>query len=169
MNFQKERNVFRTFGRVAASTLPACAFALGCYGYVASDASHLKLGTDVAIELNDLGRLNLSPQIGAEVAQVAGILQQQSATDFSMKVSELTYLNGRTAMWSGEPVTIRQDYVKDVFEKKVSPRRTVAAVVAGAGIVGGAIAAHTLLGGGNGNGGGDKPVPPPGTGYRGHQ
>ena len=169
MSFQKERNAFRTFGRVALSTLPACAFALGCYGYVASDASHLKLGTDVAIELNDLGRLNLSPQIGAEVAQVAGILQQQTGTDFSMKVSELTYLNGRSSMWSGEPVTIRQDYVKDVLEKKVSPRRTVAAVFAGVGIVGGAIAAHTLLTGGNGNGSEGKPVPPPGTGYRGHQ
>lgn len=169
MSFQKERNVFRTFGRVALSALPACAFALGCYGYVASDASYLKVGRDVAIDLNDLGRLNLSPQIGAEVAQVAGILQQQTGTDYSIKVSEMTYLNGRTAMWSGEPVTIRQDYVKDVLEKKVSPRRTVAAVFAGAGIVGGAILAHTLLTGGNGNGSEGKPEPPPGTGYRGHQ
>src|SRR6184192_571375 len=169
MMLLKERNVSRTFGRVAAAALPACALVLGCYSYVPSDASYLRVGRDVAIEINDLGRLNLSPQIGSEVAQVAGILEQQNGTHYSIKVSELTYLSGRTAMWSGEPVTIRQDYVKGVLEKKVSPRRTVAAVFAGAGIVGGAIVAHTLLTGGNGNGSEGKPEPPPGTGYRGHQ
>lgn len=156
-------------GRVALAALPICLLSLGCYSYMPSDASLLRTGGDVAIELNDLGRLNLSPQIGAEVKQVAGILQQQTGTEYSIKISELTYLNGRTGLWNGEPVTIRQDYVKGVFEKKISPGKTAAAVLAGAGVVGGAIAAHTLVTGGNGSGDDGKPGPGTGTGSRGHQ
>jgi hypothetical protein len=156
-------------GRVASAILPATLFALGCYTYMPSDASLLRVGREVAVDLNDLGRLNLSPQIGAEVRQVAGILQQQTGTDLSIRVSELTYLNGRTAMWSGEPVTIRADYVRGVYEKKLSAGKTAAAALASAGVVGGAIVAHTLITSGNGNGSEGKPAPPPGTGSRGHQ
>ncbi|HST06971.1 MAG TPA: hypothetical protein VLJ83_02310 [Gemmatimonadaceae bacterium] len=154
---------------IAIAVVLGCATAMGCYSYVPSQASYLTPGRDVALQINDLGRVNLTAQIGAEVAQVAGILQQQTGTDYTMKVSELTYLNGKTAEWSGEPVTIRQDYVKAVLEKKVSPGKTAAAVLASAGVVGGAIIAHTLITGGTARGDGDKPVPPPGTGDRRHQ
>jgi hypothetical protein len=126
-------------------------------------------GKDVALVINDVGRVNLTGQIGSEVAQLAGILERQSDSDFSLRVSEVTFLSGRSQIWSGEPVTVRREYVKDVLEKKLSPKRTLAAVVAGAGVVGGAVAAHTLISGGSGNGGEGKPEPPPGTGYRGHQ
>jgi hypothetical protein len=162
-------SVLRSLGAVAVAAVLGSACTLGCYTYVPSQASYLQPGKDVAIEINDLGRVNLSPQIGAEVAQLAGILEQQTGTDYSIRISELTYLNGRTAVWSGEPLTIRQDYVKSVLEKKLSRRKTAVAFLAGAGIVGGAIAANTLIVGGNGSGGDNKPPPPPGTGYRGHQ
>lgn len=165
----KDLSVSRRSRTVATAIVLGCATALGCYSYVPSQASYLTPGRDVALQINDLGRLNLTPQIGAEVAQIAGILQQQTGTDYTMKVSELTYLNGKTAEWSGEPVTIRQDYVKNVLEKKVSPGKTAAAILASAGVVGGAVIAHTLITGGTGSGDGDKPQPPPGTGYRGHQ
>jgi hypothetical protein len=169
VDLMKDFSVSRQSGTVALAIVLGCAGALGCYTYVPSQASYLQPGRDVALEINDLGRLNLTPQIGAEVAQIAGILQQQTGTDYTIKVSDLTYLNGKSAMWSGEPVTVRQDFVKGVLEKKMSPRKTAAAVLASAGVVGGAILAHTLVTGGNGSGDGDKPVPPPGTGYRGHQ
>lgn len=157
------------FRAVAIATALCWAGAVGCYSYVPSQASSMQPGREMAVELNDLGRLNLSPMIGGDVAQISGILQQQSGTDYTIKVSELTYLNGKTAMWSGEPVTVRQDYVRTFMEKKVSSGKTAAAVLASAGVVGGAILAHTIVSSGNGNGGGDKPPPPTGTGYRGHQ
>jgi hypothetical protein len=165
----KQLSVSRQSRTVALAIVLGCVGTFGCYSYVPSQASYLTPGRDVALQINDLGRLNLTPQIGAEVAQIAGILQQQTGTDYTMKVSELTYLNGKTAQWSGEPVTIRQDFVKAVLEKKMSPGKTAAAVLASAGVVGGAVIAHTLITGGTGSGDGDKPVPPPGTGYRGHQ
>jgi hypothetical protein len=157
------------FRAVAIATVLCWAGAVGCYSFIPSQASNMQAGREMAVELNDLGRLNLSTLIGGDVAQIAGILQQQTGTDYTMKVSELTYLNGKTAIWSGEPVTIRQDYVRTFMEKKVSPGKTAAAVLASAGVVGGAILAHTIVSGGSGNGGEGKPVPPPGTGYRGHQ
>jgi len=148
----KHASVSRWSRTVAAAIVLGSAGVMGCYSYVPSQASYLSPGRDVALQINDLGRLNLAPQIGAEVAQVAGILQQQTGTDYTMKVSELTYLNGKTAQWSGEAVTIRQDFVKAVLEKKMSPGKTAAAVLASAGVVGGAVIAHTLVSGGNGNG-----------------
>ena len=168
MNPLKHVLISRSLRAVATAAVLGCAGTLGCYTYVPSQASYLQPGREVAVDLNDLGRLNLSTQIGAEVARVSGILQQQTGTDYSIRVSELTYLNGRTAMWSGEPVTIRQDYVRGVLEKKISAGKTAAAVLASAGVVGGAIVAHTLVTGGSGNGGDGKPEPPPGTGSRGH-
>jgi hypothetical protein len=158
------------FRAVAIATALCWTGAVGCYSFVPSQASNLQPGREMAVELNDLGRLNLSPLIGGDVAQIAGILQEQQAdTGYTIKVSELTYLNGKSAMWSGEAVKIKQDYVRTFLEKKVSPGKTAAAVLASAGVVGGALIAHTLVGGGNGNGGDGKPVPPPATGYRGHQ
>ena len=153
---------------VAIATVLCWVATMGCYTFVPSQASNLQPGREMAVELNDLGRLNLNTLIGGDVSQVAGILQQQTGADYTIKVSELTYLNGKTAMWSGEPVTVRQDYVRTFLEKKMSPGKTAAAVLASAGVVGGALIAHTVVGGGNGNGGEGKPVPPPGTGYRGH-
>ena len=163
----KQVSISRRLRAVASAAVLSCAGTLGCYTYVPSQASYLQPGREVAIDINDLGRVNLSTQIGAEVARVAGILQQQTGTDYAIRVNELTYLNGRTALWSGESLVIRQDYVRGVFEKKVSPGKTAAAVIASAGVVGGAIAAHTLITGGSGNSDG-KPEPPPQTGYRGH-
>jgi hypothetical protein len=156
------------FRTVATATVLCWVSAIGCYSFIPSQASNMQPGREMAVELNDLGRLNLNTLIGGDVSQVAGILQQQTGADYTIKVSELTYLNGKSAMWSGEPVTIRQDYVRTFLEKKMSPGKTAAAVLAGAGVVGGALIAHTVIGGGNGNGGEGKPEPPPGTGYRGH-
>jgi hypothetical protein len=158
----------RSLRTVALTALLGGGCLLGCYTYVPSQASYLQAGREVALDINDLGRVNLNAQIGAEVARIAGILQQQTGTDYTIKVSELTYLNGKSAMWSGEPVTIRNDYVRTVLEKKISPGKTAAAVVASAGVIGGAIAAHTLVTGGNGNGD-TKPDPGTGTQSRGHQ
>lgn len=153
---------------MAAAIALNVGFVSGCYAYTPSQVSAMQPGKDVALVINDLGRVNLAGQIGAEVAQLAGILERQDNSEYSLRVSEVTFLNGRTAVWSGEPVTVRQEYVRDVKEKKISAGRTLAAIVAGAGVVGGAVIAHTLSTGGGGNGDG-KPEPPPATGSRGHQ
>lgn len=71
----------RSFRMVALAAVLGGGCALGCYTYVPSQASYLQPGREVAFDINDLGRVNLNAQIGAEVARVAGILQQQTGTD----------------------------------------------------------------------------------------
>jgi hypothetical protein len=158
----------RKFRAMAAVIALNTGFVSGCYAYAPSGVSALAPGKDVALEINDVGRVNLTRQVGAEIAQLAGILERQTDTEYSLRVTEVTFLSGRSEVWNREPVTVRVEDVKGVMEKKLSSRRTLAAVVAGAGVVGGALAAHGLLGGGNGNGSEGKPPPPPGTGLRAH-
>lgn len=135
--------------------------AAGCYMYVASDQSSLIPGKQVAYDLNDLGRLNLSSQIGEEVARVAGVLVQQSPASSTLKVSELTYLNGRTAPWSGEAITVRQDFIKASYAQQLSKSKTTAAALAGAAGVGALIAARAIVGSSSGDNG--KTSTPPST------
>lgn len=143
--------------------------AAGCYTYVPSEGSHLVPGRQVALDLNDLGRLNLTSLIGGDVTRLAGTLVEQSATEYTLKTTKVTFLNGRTAEWSGEPVTLKQEYVRGVYEQKLSPSKSAAvAVAAAAGIVGGIIAGVGLTGIGTSSDTKKPPPPPPNT-NRGHQ
>ncbi len=139
----------------------------GCYTLVPSSASLLAPGKPVALDLNDLGRLNLSPLIGPEVRRLSGVLVAQTNSDFVVRVNEITFLNQRTAEWSGEAVRVRADYVTTVLEEKLSPGRTALAVLGGAGVVGGLLAAK--LGGNTAGSAGSEKVPPGGTSNRGIQ
>lgn len=133
----------------------------GCYTFVPSESSLLVTGKPVALDLNDLGRLNLSSQIGGDVMQLSGTLVQQSAAAFTVKTMQVTFLNGRTADWSGEPVTIGQEYVRGVYRQSISPSKTVAALAAAVAIVGSVIAGQGLSGNGNASNGGKNQPPPP--------
>jgi hypothetical protein len=133
----------------------------GCYTFVPTDASLLVPGRQVALDLNDLGRLNLSSQIGGDVMQLSGTLMQESAAAFTIKTMQITYLNGRTADWSGEPVTVGQEYVRGVYRQTISAGKTVAAVAAAVAIVGGVIVGQGLSGSGNAGGTGNRTPPPP--------
>lgn len=155
--------------RVAAvAVILTSALALGCYTFVPAPASYITAGQPVALEINDLGRINLTPTIGADVSRVSGTLVQQGTGDYTIRMDEITYLNGKSSRWSGESVTIRQDFVRTVFQRKFSSGRTAAAVLAGAGLVTGAILTKNING--SGDAGGDTKTPPGGgTSSRGHQ
>ena len=107
-----------------------------------------------------MGRVNLTPTIGADVARLTGTLVQQGNADYSLRVDELTYLNGKSSQWSGEAVTIKQDFVRTVFQRKFSSGKTAAAVLAGAGIVAGAMVTKNINGSGDSSG--DTKTPPGG-------
>lgn len=152
---------------VAMAAVLCATFAAGCYTLVPSASSLLAPGKQVALELNDVGRLNLAGQIGGDVMRVQGALVQQSSAGYTLKVTQLTYLNGRTAEWSGEAVTVRDDYARGVYEYKISSSRTAGAVLAGAAVVGGLIAAKGITGSGD-TSNPTKPTPPtPPVGSRG--
>ncbi|HEY3133745.1 MAG TPA: hypothetical protein VGJ47_03875 [Gemmatimonadaceae bacterium] len=153
-------------GRVLVpGAVAAIALLASCYSFVPTNRSVFPVGTAVAFDLNDVGRVSLANQIGPEVMQLSGVLRDQTNIDYTISVESMTYLNGRTSQWSGEPVTVKQEFVKSTFEKKFSSGRTAAAVAAGAGLVGGALLANSLYASGDKNPGDTKP-PPGGTTIR---
>ena len=159
----------RSIGKVLRSMLAAPMSAIllvGCYTFAPTSQSVFAAGTPVAFELNDAGRLNLSTKIGPEVMKLSGTLRDQTNSDYTVSVQELTYLGGRTAEWSGESVTLKQEYVKSVMTKQFSSGRTAAAVIAGAGVVSGALLANNLNSSGDKNGNGDTKPPPGGSTIR---
>ena len=137
----------------------AIALLAGCYSFVPTGQSVFPSGTAVAFDLNDQGRLGLANKIGPEVMQVSGVLRDQTGSDYTISVESLTYLGGKTEQWSGEPVTLKQEFVKSAYTKKFSSGKTAAAVIAGAGVVGGALLANSLNGSGDKTPGDTKPPP----------
>lgn len=135
-------------------------FCSGCYQLVPTARTTFPVGAPVAFELNDVGRVSLGRQIGQEVKELTGNIQNQTENGYALSVRSLIYLNGKEDAWIGETVVVRPEFVKSAFERRFSSGRTAAAVLAGAGIVGSALLANNL------NGSGDKtpgdPKPPPG-------
>jgi hypothetical protein len=166
----RSRWIFRTRrAAVITAAVLSTGAAYGCYVYEPTTASMLAPGKSVALDLNDLGRLNLASQIGAEVKRITGVLVSQSSNNYVLHVNQLSFFNGRTSEWSGEAINVRSDYVSSVLEERLSASRTALAVAGSVAGVGAIVAAHSLVGNGTStndtkNGG----TPPTGT-YRGIQ
>ena len=160
------RGVGHKLGMVATATILSMASA-GCYSLVPSQTSNVIPGREIGLEINDLGRINLTPSIGGDVSMLAGTLVQHTDSAYTLKVSELTFLNGKTSQWSGEPVVVKDSFVRTLFERKFSSGRTAAAVIASAGVVTGLVLGRNLNGSGDAAGG-DPKQPGGGTSDRVH-
>lgn len=131
----------------------------GCYEFVPAQTDVLVPGKPIALEINDQGRVGLGNQIGAEVRRLSGTLVSQSDQDYSLRVTELTFLNNRTSQWSGERVTVPRQYARTVFEQRLSGGRTMMATAVSAGLIVAAILVGSLTG--RGGSSPDPPAPPP--------
>ncbi len=109
-------------------------------------------GREVAVELNDRGRLLVGSRMGEAVLRVDGRIVSSSETDVTLSVSRTVLLQGSSVVWTGEEVTIPREGLRGYRVREFSRARTVfltaglvllvGAVVAGFGIIG-------VLGGGN--------------------
>src|SRR5207237_3146503 len=97
---------------VATAAILSGNIATGCYVYEPVTSSMVAPGKTIAVDLNDLGRLNLASLIGPEVKRVSGVLVSQSNSEYVIRVNQLTFFNGKESDWSGEAVTVRNDYVR---------------------------------------------------------
>ena len=133
---------------------------LGCYTYTPLSTSP-QPGAEIALDLNDRGRLGLADSLGPEVGRVEGRLIDRSDSALVVRVSDVIGLRGRRARWSGEPVTLRTDYLSAVAERQFSKQRTAVVVGSAAAAVIAFIATRSLLGSGSqggqpGGGGGQQ-------------
>ena len=102
--------------------------ASGCYVNQPLDAAS-EPGTTVVLAVNDRGRVALADSVGESVAQIEGALVSRRDSVYVVRVRAVEFLNGQRHRWTGEPLTIREEHLRDVHARRMSRGRT--AVVAG--------------------------------------
>ena len=107
--------------------------ASGCYTYAPMPAAPAP-GTEVVVGLNDEGRVTLGQSVGPAAQQIEGKLQERTDSAYVVSVSSVSYFNGGSNKWSGEPLTIGRRLVTNIQERQFSRSRTfvVAAAATGA-------------------------------------
>lgn len=132
--------------RRSCRTLAAILLA-GCYTMEPVKGPTPEVGTEIAFDINDAGRVALGGSMGPEIAQIEGRLVEKGSADYLVAVTAVHMLRGGEQVWSKEPVRIKSEYVSSVYEKKFSAVKTVALGAVGVGIVA-ALAGRSLIGGG---------------------
>ena len=102
--------------------------ASGCYVNRPLNAAP-EPGTNVVLAVNDRGRVALADSVGEAVAQIEGALVSRRDSVYVVRVRAVEFLNGQRHRWTGEPLTIREEHLRDVHARRMSRGRT--AVVAG--------------------------------------
>jgi hypothetical protein len=119
----------------------------GCYTMEPVQGPTPAVGTEIAFDINDAGRVALGGSMGPEIAQIEGRLVEKGSADYLIAVTAVHMLRGGEQVWSKEPVRIKSEYVSSVYEKKFSAVKSIALGAAGVGVVA-ALAGRSLIGGG---------------------
>lgn len=91
----------------------------------------------------------LADSLGPSVDQIQGNVASRSDSTFHLRVTAVQYINGQRNRWTGEPLTIRTELVRDVRQKQFSRGRTwTLAGLALAGTVALILSRDLLTGGG---------------------
>ncbi|MDQ6830169.1 MAG: hypothetical protein M3081_15035 [Gemmatimonadota bacterium] len=125
----------------------------GCYTYTPFLSERPSPGEEVALELNDQGRVGVADRLGPEVARVEGSLADVSDTTVTLRVDGVVNLAGESTKWNGESVRVRREFVRRMLEKKFDGRRTAIVAVVSAAAIGVFIATRSFLGSGADNSG----------------
>jgi len=103
----------------------------GCYTYAPIPPAAAP-GTVLVFPLNDQGRLILGPSVGPSAQVIEGTLTSRTDSAYVVSVSSVSYFNGGSNKWSGEPLTIGTTLVQNVQERQFSRSRTILVVGAAA-------------------------------------
>jgi len=128
----------------------------GCYTLQPASGVGSPVGTRVAFDVNDAGRVALGGTMGPEIGQIEGRLLNADNGDYLIAVTVVRLLRGGEQVWRGERVRIKPEHVGNTYELRFSRARTIAL---SATIVGG-VAAFVLGRGLFEPGDGDGPSPP---------
>lgn len=115
------RSVARRRGIAAVCAL---GLAQGCYTTVPSTTAP-RPGSPLAITLTDRGRVELADRLGPGVVQIDGLLVDDTGSEYVIGVDAVKSVQGGTAHWTGERVSVNHDYVANVMEKRFSRGRTI--------------------------------------------
>jgi hypothetical protein len=123
-------------------------FLAGCYTLQPARGVTPVVGTKVAFDVNDAGRVALGGSMGPEIAQIEGQLVERDGETYLVAVSAVRLLRGGEQVWSGEQVRLKSEYLGPAYERKLSAGRSIALGVVGVGGFTALLATRSLLGGG---------------------
>jgi hypothetical protein len=129
---------------------------VGCYTYRPLHGVEPQVGTKVAFDVNDVGRVALGGTMGPEIAQIEGQLMDKDTTGYLMAVSNIKLLRGGEQSWSGEHVRVKPEYLTYGYERRFSMGRSVAFGAIGIGGFAGILITRSIFGSGSK----DKGTPP---------
>jgi len=107
----------------------------GCYGLQPAAGVAPLVGTSVAFDINDAGRVALGGSMGPAILQIAGRLVSKDSEEYLVAVKEVELLQGGNQVWAGEQVRIKNSYVSTVYLRRFSTARTVAFTAASLGAI----------------------------------
>jgi hypothetical protein len=113
-------------------------------------------GTQMALEVNDAGRLALGGTMGPEIVHIEGRLISKQVDTYELAVSSVRLIQGGTQVWSGERVSIKTEYIARSSIRHLSKGRSVAAGAVFIASVYAVIRSQNLFGLGKS----DDPIPP---------
>ncbi len=128
--------------------LAAAALLAGCYTLQPTGRVSPEVGTRVAFDVNDEGRVALGGAMGPEIDQIEGRLVQRDTSDYVVAVTAVHLLRGGEQIWTGEQVHIKSSYVNQMYARQFSSGRTIVLSAIGVAAVG-MFVTRSLLPGGN--------------------
>ena len=136
----------RPAGFVAFSLLVA-----GCYTLQPARGVTPHVGSHVAFDVTDSGRVALGGSMGPEIAQIEGRLIGNENGDYVLAVSAVRLLRGGEQVWSGEQVRIKREHVGSVYTRRLSTARSVALGATAVGGFAAFLVGRALRGAGSGD------------------
>jgi hypothetical protein len=144
--------------RLIAGTMFSALLA-GCYTLQPAGGVVPKVGTQVAFDVNDAGRLALGGSMGPEIGQIEGRVVQRDSGQYLLSVSAVHWLRGGEQTWAGETVHVKSEYIGSSYLRQFSAGRTIALSAVGLAAVA-ALAGNSLFGSGSV----DQTITPPDSG-----
>jgi len=132
---------------------------VACHTYLPPQDVVPAAGHEIAVELNDRGRVLVGGQLGESVQVVQGRLIGSTDSTVTLSVNRTVLLRGSSAVWAGEQATIPREGVRGIRLRQFSKGRTVLlsiGIAVGLAVIGGVI---SLAGGGIGKSDGGSGPP----------
>jgi hypothetical protein len=147
----------RQWRALPALVLGSVPYLAGCYASMPVQGTPVA-GATVVLDLNDRGRVVLGDQIGPSATKVEGEVASASDSLYSLRVNSVSYLNGQSNRWSGEPLSVPVNLISQTTQRSFSRGRTTLLGVATAAALAVLITSTNLIGNASG---GEKGNPPP--------
>lgn len=121
----------------------------GCYSLSPLRGAEPRLGSQVAFDVNDTGRVALGGTMGPQIMQIEGQLVEKDSGGYVLSVSTVRLVGGGYQVWSGERVRLDSRFLGPAYQRRLSLSRTLGMGVVGAGGIAAFVAGFSWATGGN--------------------